>query len=274
MHPVSGFREKFVTLQLSTFATQSHALRTQLGPRLRSEKGLPGKSTIIEFQQVDLSSYFYGAAYNNGNELQNQVTCSSLGNRAKLREFMDNKTRGDLAAVPTGIETEHLSRTVLDRALVSDISVQVRRGEILAVVGPSGAGKSSFLRLLNRLDEPTRGTVRLNGQDYREFPAHRPRGVVANERMCRERCSTVSGWSDCRFSCGARIPVCQGALRSNKAPNLLRQGIVQLQQRLVSQLVVAHALASRPRPASISVPCTRNSAFQRAKSPRCNAKAV
>src|SRR6476620_5518610 len=84
---------------------------------------------------------------------------------------MDNKTRSALAAVPTGIETEHLSRTVLDRALVSDISVQVRPGEILAIVGPSGAGKSSFLRLLNRLDEPTVGTVRLNGQDYRELPA-------------------------------------------------------------------------------------------------------
>jgi putative ABC transport system ATP-binding protein len=36
-------------------------------------------------------------------------------------------------------------------------------------VGPSGAGKSSFLRLLNRLDEPTGGAVLLNGQDYREF---------------------------------------------------------------------------------------------------------
>jgi putative ABC transport system ATP-binding protein len=38
------------------------------------------------------------------------------------------------------------------------------------VVGPSGAGKSSFLRLLNRLDEPTSGTVRLNGEDYRQLP--------------------------------------------------------------------------------------------------------
>jgi putative ABC transport system ATP-binding protein len=106
------------------------------------------------------------------------VTCSSLGNRAKLKEFMDNKTRSALAAVPPGIETEHLSRTVLDRALVSDISVQVRPGEILAVVGPSGAGKSSFLRLLNRLDEPTGGTVRLNGQDYRELPAQELRRRV------------------------------------------------------------------------------------------------
>ena len=67
------------------------------------------------------------------------------------------------------IETEHLSRTVVDRVLVSDITVQVQPGEVLAVVGPSGAGKSSFLRLLNRLDEPTGGTVRLNGRDYREL---------------------------------------------------------------------------------------------------------
>jgi ABC-type antimicrobial peptide transport system ATPase subunit len=37
----------------------------------------------------------------------------------------------------------------------------------MAVVGPSGAGKSSFLRLLNRLDEPTGGTVLLNSEDYR-----------------------------------------------------------------------------------------------------------
>jgi putative ABC transport system ATP-binding protein len=67
------------------------------------------------------------------------------------------------------IETEHLSRTVFGRVLVSDITVQVQPGEVLAVVGPSGAGKSSFLRLLNRLDEPTGGTVRLRGQDYREL---------------------------------------------------------------------------------------------------------
>jgi putative ABC transport system ATP-binding protein len=50
------------------------------------------------------------------------------------------------------------------------VSVQARQGEVLGVVGPSGAGKSSFLRLLNRLDEPTGGTVLLNGQDYRDIP--------------------------------------------------------------------------------------------------------
>lgn len=67
------------------------------------------------------------------------------------------------------LEAEHVSRAVADRLLVDDISIQVQRSEVLAIVGPSGSGKSSFLRLLNRLDEPTDGTVRLNGQDYREL---------------------------------------------------------------------------------------------------------
>src|SRR4051794_27664087 len=65
------------------------------------------------------------------------------------------------------IETENLSRAVSDKVLVGDISIRVQPGEVMAVVGPSGAGKSSFLRLLNRLDEPTGGTVLLDGQDYR-----------------------------------------------------------------------------------------------------------
>ena len=68
------------------------------------------------------------------------------------------------------LEARNLSREVAGKRLVDDVSVRVPRGEILAVIGPSGAGKSSFLRLLNRLDEPTGGTVLLDGQDYRRIP--------------------------------------------------------------------------------------------------------
>jgi putative ABC transport system ATP-binding protein len=67
------------------------------------------------------------------------------------------------------LATKGLFRSVADRVLLNDVSVEVQPGEVLAVVGPSGAGKSSFLRLLNRLDEPTRGTVLVNGQDYRDI---------------------------------------------------------------------------------------------------------
>jgi len=67
------------------------------------------------------------------------------------------------------LETDRLSRIVSDKRLVDGITVRVQKSEVLAVVGPSGSGKSSFLRLLNRLDEPTSGTVYLEGTDYRQI---------------------------------------------------------------------------------------------------------
>jgi putative ABC transport system ATP-binding protein len=77
--------------------------------------------------------------------------------------------RRPIVSAPAALEADRLSRAVVGKVLVDDVSVQVRAGEVMAVVGPSGAGKSSFLRLLNRLDEPTGGTVRLDGRDYREL---------------------------------------------------------------------------------------------------------
>jgi putative ABC transport system ATP-binding protein len=67
------------------------------------------------------------------------------------------------------LRTEHLTRLVGSTPLVNDVNVAVVRGEIMAICGPSGAGKSSFLRLMNRLDEPTSGTCFLDGMDYRQL---------------------------------------------------------------------------------------------------------
>jgi putative ABC transport system ATP-binding protein len=83
-----------------------------------------------------------------------------------------------LAGFTVALETRNLSRAVAGKLLVNDISVQVRQGEVLAVVGPSGAGKSSFLRLINRLDEPTGGTVLVNRRDYRQIEARELRRRV------------------------------------------------------------------------------------------------
>jgi putative ABC transport system ATP-binding protein len=73
------------------------------------------------------------------------------------------------------LEPERLCRVVNGKRLVDDISVQMKTGIILAIVGPSGAGKSSFLRLINRLDEPTGGTIWLEGVDYRTLPPQKLR---------------------------------------------------------------------------------------------------
>ena len=68
------------------------------------------------------------------------------------------------------IKTMNLTREIDQKVLVDHISIDVFDGEVLAIVGPSGSGKSSFLRLLNRLDEPSEGTVFFHQQDYKEIP--------------------------------------------------------------------------------------------------------
>ncbi len=67
------------------------------------------------------------------------------------------------------LRAEGLGRSVPGKVLVADVTFELARGEILAIVGPSGSGKSSLLRLLNRLDEPTGGTVYLDAVDYRKI---------------------------------------------------------------------------------------------------------
>lgn len=68
------------------------------------------------------------------------------------------------------LRAERLGRRADGRTLVEDVSFSLHVGDVLAVVGPSGAGKTSLVRLLNRLDEPTSGTVYLDSRDYREIP--------------------------------------------------------------------------------------------------------
>jgi polar amino acid transport system ATP-binding protein len=63
------------------------------------------------------------------------------------------------------IRVEHLSKHFGDVAVLNDINVEIRRGEVVSIIGPSGAGKSTFLRCLNLLDRPTSGSVWVDGVD-------------------------------------------------------------------------------------------------------------
>ena len=76
------------------------------------------------------------------------------------------------------LSTDHLSFVVDDTAIVRDVDIAVDTGETLTVIGPSGAGKSTLLRLLCRLDEPTDGTVYLDGTDYRRLDPTALRGRI------------------------------------------------------------------------------------------------
>ncbi|MDH0732978.1 glycine betaine/L-proline ABC transporter ATP-binding protein [Pseudomonas sichuanensis] len=62
---------------------------------------------------------------------------------------------------------------------VSDVSLQVRRGEIFCIMGLSGSGKSTLIRLLNRLITPTSGEVLVKGRDIARLDAAALRDVRA-----------------------------------------------------------------------------------------------
>ncbi|HVO78616.1 MAG TPA: ATP-binding cassette domain-containing protein, partial [Candidatus Bathyarchaeia archaeon] len=68
------------------------------------------------------------------------------------------------------LRAKDLGRIIAGKTILNGISFQVQTGELLGIVGASGSGKSSLLRLLDRLDEPTSGTVYLDGVDYRQLP--------------------------------------------------------------------------------------------------------
>jgi putative ABC transport system ATP-binding protein len=55
------------------------------------------------------------------------------------------------------------------RPVLRDVTLDIPGGQVVAVIGPSGAGKSSLIRLLNRLDDPTSGSVRFRGRSTAEL---------------------------------------------------------------------------------------------------------
>lgn len=93
-------------------------------------------------------------------------------------------------ANPVVLRAEHLGRTIADKILIADANFELHKGEVLAITGPSGSGKTSLLRLLNRLDEPTSGTVFVEGADYRQME---PRELRRKLGMVTQRPYLFSG---------------------------------------------------------------------------------
>jgi putative ABC transport system ATP-binding protein len=73
-----------------------------------------------------------------------------------------NAINGDLVRVEHVEKVFH--RGSEDIHVLSDLSLQVKSGEFLALMGPSGSGKSTLLNLIGGLDQPTRGEVSIAGQ--------------------------------------------------------------------------------------------------------------
>ena len=61
------------------------------------------------------------------------------------------------------IDVEHLSKSFGSHLVLDDISEHIEQGEKVVIIGPSGSGKSTFLRCMNLLETPTKGTITFEG---------------------------------------------------------------------------------------------------------------
>jgi osmoprotectant transport system ATP-binding protein len=80
---------------------------------------------------------------------------------------MSHHTREDLHVPDDAmIRLDSVSKTYADgTTAVADLSLDVGRGEICVLVGPSGCGKTTTMKMINRLIDPTSGSVLVDGQD-------------------------------------------------------------------------------------------------------------
>jgi len=66
---------------------------------------------------------------------------------------------------PTILEVKGLKKSFGKNEVLKGIDLEIKKGEVLAIIGPSGCGKSTFIRCLNFLEQPDEGSIILNGTD-------------------------------------------------------------------------------------------------------------
>jgi osmoprotectant transport system ATP-binding protein len=137
---------------------------------------------------------------------------------------------------------------------VNELDLTIPRGELVALVGPSGCGKTTTLKMINRLVEPTGGTVWLEGTDIRTLPVHELRrgiGYVIQQaglfphRKVADNIATVpqlAGWSKDRV----RARVTELAELVELDPDLLDRYPSALSGGQQQRVGVARALAADP----------------------------
>jgi osmoprotectant transport system ATP-binding protein len=153
------------------------------------------------------------------------------------------------------IELETLTKQYGPTTVVDSVSMSVARGSIAVIVGTSGSGKSTLLRMINRLIEPTRGRVLIDGRDTAATPAHLLRRQIGYaiqghglfpHRTVAENIATVPrllNWDEARIA--ARVTELLTIFQlepgeyADKFPHQLSGG----QQQRVG---VARALAAEP----------------------------
>jgi putative spermidine/putrescine transport system ATP-binding protein len=136
-------------------------------------------------------------------------------------------------------------------AAVSDLTLEIARGEIFALLGPSGCGKSTTLRLIAGLERPDRGQVRLGGETITHWPPERRRmGVVFQSYALFPHLNVAEnvgfGLKARRAPAGEVAKAVREALELVQLTGLEQRSVDQLSGGQQQRVALARALALAP----------------------------
>lgn len=89
------------------------------------------------------------------------------------------------------LKIEHLTKSFATRDAVSNISISIPQGQMVGIIGRSGAGKSTLLRMLNRLADPSSGSIKFEGKDIAQLKGRELHAWRANCAMVFQQFNLV-----------------------------------------------------------------------------------